>query len=215
MIQIIPALLAPTEEIYQDQFTKVISSPSFQEGWIQIDLMDNKFVQNKSIEPEIIAKYPTNLKKEFQLMVIDPANWVDRLVKLEASRIIAPVEVGSEEIERFLLKTKERKVESGLSVNPDTPIESLEPFVTKIDYILVMGVTPGFQGQPFQDVALEKIKLIRQKGWPVKIGVDGGVKVDNAKSLVDSGADYLAIGSGLLKGDIDENLENIWEALKY
>ncbi len=215
MIQILPAILATSEQIFQDQFIKVTSSPSFQEGWIQIDLMDGKFVQNESIKPEIIANYPTNLKKEFQLMVIDPSNWVDRLVKLEALRIIAPVEVDREEIEKFLLKTKEYKLESGLSINPDTPLESLAPFVTKIDYILVMGVTPGFQGQPFQEVALETIKSIRSKRWPVKIGVDGGVKVDNAKALVEAGVDYLAIGSGLLKGDIDENLENIWEALKY
>jgi ribulose-phosphate 3-epimerase len=215
MVQIIPAVLAPTEEVYKYQNSKIAASPSFQEGWIQIDLMDNKFVPNKSIEPEVVVKYPTNLKKEFQLMVVDPSKWVKRLVNLGALRIIAPVEVDKAEIDQFLQEVKKYKIASGLSVNPDTAIESIEPYVGTIDYALVMGVTPGFQGQAFQEVALEKIKAIRKKGWQIKIGVDGGVKVDNAKKLVDAGVDYLAIGSGLLKGDIDENLELIWEAIQY
>ena len=215
MIQIIPAILATTEKEYHEQLEKIISADVFQEGWIQIDIMDNKFVQNKSIGFDVIAKYPEFFKKEIKLLVEDPTNWLEQAAYIDAhfmDRVIAPVEVGALKIEKYLNKAKELRLEVGLSVNPKTPIESLVPFVDKIRYVVIMSVEPGFQGQQFITDALEKVKKVKSQ-YSLTVGVDGGINSSNVRSIVDAGADYLAVGSGLLKGDIDANLEKFWEAL--
>jgi len=208
MIQIIPAILATTEKEYHEQLEKIISADVFQEGWIQ-------FVQNKSIGFDVIAKYPESFKKEIQLLVEDPTNWLEQAAYIDAhfmDRVIAPVEVGALKIEKYLNKAKELRLEVGLSVNPKTPIESLVPFVDKIRYVVIMSVEPGFQGQQFITDALEKVKKVKSQ-YSLTVGVDGGINSSNVRSIVDAGADYLAVGSGLLKGDIDANLEKFWEAL--
>ena len=93
MTRIIPTLLATTESSYKEAVDKIESSALFKDGWVQIDLMDNKFVPNNSIGLDILSKYPFSGQKEAQLMVKDPLNWVDKLVALQFSRIIFPVEV--------------------------------------------------------------------------------------------------------------------------
>ena len=84
----------------------------------------------------------------------------------------------------------------------------------KIDLVLIMAIVPGFQGQPFLPEALDKIRGLKQLNWPVRISVDGAVRDDNAKQIVEAGVDQLTVGSYLLKGDLDENLERLWEAVK-
>lgn len=211
-MQILPAILATSEDIYQEQISKVIQSKLFDGEWIQIDLMDGKFVSNKSIDPDVLIKYPNAFKKEIQLLVVDPSSWVDQLSKVPIHRIVAPVEVGGEELNRFIQRTKDINIQVGLSLNLETPIESLVPFMDIIDCVLVMSVEPGAQGREFSPQALDKIRQIKSKR-KILVGVDGGVKAENAKALKEAGVDYLAVGSGLLKGDFDENFRNIQAAL--
>lgn len=213
MVQILPTLLATSEQQYREQLEKVEKSGAFKNGWVQIDLMDNKFVPNKSIGLEIVAKYPISSKKEAQLMVIDPGEWIDQLINLNFLRIIFPIEVGN--TKALIEAVKDKNTQVGLSLNPETAVSQVIPFLDKIDLVLMMGVHPGFQGQHFIPEVLDKIKdLVRLK---VKkhflIGADGGIKADNVKSLVEAGVDNLAIGSYLLNGDIGENLERLWEAI--
>ena len=196
MTTIIPAILATNEEEYKDKLQKIEESRQFQDKWVQIDLMDNKFVQNKSIGPEIIAKYPTSLKIEAQLMVEYPENWIDELVKIPVARIVFPIE-DSEGIEERIKHIKNHGVQVGLSLNPETQVETLAPFVGTIDLVLVMSVQPGFGGQEFIPESLEKIRKIKSMGWPIKIEVDGGINKQVKKDLEDAGADYLVMGSHL------------------
>lgn len=213
MIQIIPALLAATEEEYQDKLQRIQSSGLFKEGWIQIDLMDNKFVQNKSIGPETVAKYTTNLKREAQLMVEYPENWIDELVKIPVERIVFPVE-DDEGMEEKIKHIKNHGIEVGLSLNPETVVEKLTPYIGTIDLVLVMSVHPGFGGQDFIAETVEKVRQIKQRGWPVIIEVDGGIDEKVVGDLIDAGADNLVIGSHLIEGNIDENLKEIWQSVK-
>src|SRR3989344_8473369 len=92
MTQIIPAILATTEQDYKDKIQELENSDSFEGGWIQIDLMDNKFVQNQSIGPEVLAKYKTPFRREAQLMVEYPEGWIEELVKVRVERIVFPTE---------------------------------------------------------------------------------------------------------------------------
>ncbi len=214
MAQIIPAILATTEEEYKDKLQKIESCPELAEGWVQIDLMDNKFVQNRSIGPDIIAKYLTELKLEAHLMVEYPESWIDELIKIPVARIIFPVEDISGINER-IIHIKNHEIEVGLSLNPETSVKAILPFLDKVDVALILGVHPGFQAQEFIPKTIEKIKEILRlrSGRNFKITVDGGIRSENAKLIVDAGADLLVVGSYLFEGVTDENLEKIRKAI--
>ena len=201
------------EEDYSKDIDRYQSALSFKEGWVHIDFMDNIFVPNKSIKPPVVIKYPTNLHKEAHLMVSHPTEWIDSLIEANFERVIFHIE-SADDILETIEQIKDMGIKVGLAINGDTPIERLEPFMGKIDTVLIMSIIPGFQGQLFIQESLDKIKKIKSKNWPVQIAVDGAVNDQNARELVEAGADKLIIGSFLLKGDVDENLERIWEVIK-
>lgn len=212
MIQIVPAILDKTLEDFKAHINQLKNSHSFQEGWVHIDFADNEFVANKTIGVEEVGKVDTNLKKEAHLMVKRPLEWIDDLKKAGFKRVVFHFE-SEDNISEVIETVKNAGMEVGIAVNPQTPIELLEQYKDKIDQVLIMGIIPGFQGQPFIPATIGRIKELKSKGWPVKISVDGSVRDSNAKELVDAGVDQLVSGSFLLKGDMDENVEKIWEAI--
>lgn len=213
MVQIIPAILDKTPEDFTNHMEQLRSSASFREGWVHIDFADNKFVQNETISTDIVAQTNISLNKEAHLMVVHPLQWIDKLKEASFKRVIFHFE-SKDDVLECINKVKESGMEVGIALNIDTPIEKLEQFKDKIDLVLIMAVVPGFQSQPFLLEAIEKIKDLKERNWPIQISVDGAVRDTNAKQLIEVGVDRLTIGSYLLKGDIDENLENLWEAVK-
>lgn len=212
MVQIIPAVLATTEEKYQSDINKLNSSPSLSGSFVHIDFADNEFVQNITIDPGIIQKYPNNFRKEAHLMVVHPKDWIDQLKAAGFERIIFHLE-SEDDILLVIENIRSKGLEVGLAINKETALERLEPFVDKIDVVLVMSIIPGFQGQPFIPQTLDKVRQIKSNNWPVKVGVDGAVRDSNIKEIVESGVDFVTVGSYLLKGDVEENLEILWEVL--
>lgn len=212
MIQIIPSILATTEQQYQDDLSKLSRPEALAEGWVHIDFADNKFVQNQTVGVGTIEKFPTNFKKEAHLMVARPKVWIDKLVKAGFRRIIFHIEAEDDTLE-VIEYIKSKSLEVGLAINQETVVEKLTPFVGKIDVVLVMTIIPGFQGQPFIPEALEKIREIKLKNWPIKVGVDGHVNAANVKEILDAGVDFMIVGSYFLKGNVDENLEILWEKI--
>lgn len=223
MVQIIPAILSTTEEDYERDILRYKETLllrnkqafSFKDGWVHIDFMDNIFVPNKSISPSVTTKYNTNLHKEAHLMVSRPLEWVDDLIEADFERIIFHIE--AEDIQKCIEYIKNKGLEIGLAINNGTPIEKIEPFADRLDVVLVMGVVPGLQGQEFIPQTINRVKEtshLRSKGnYSFIIGVDGAVKDGNIKEIVNAGVDFVIVGSYLLKGDIDENLENLWVEL--
>ncbi len=212
---IIPAILATNKEDFQKDLSNLLNSKNLSTGWVHIDFLDNIFVPNKSITPEDIEEIDFgNLKKEAHLMVKKPAEWIKKLKNF--SRIIIHVETATKE---DIFTIKESGIEVGLAINPETPLDKLDPFIKYIDTILVMGVHPGFQGQSFIPETLNKIREIKNKypasrqGGNIKIEVDGAVKDTNAKDIVDSGCDILISGSFLINGNPDENLARLTKTL--
>ena len=212
MVQIIPAILATNVTEYKEKVDRLNLASGLEGGWVQIDFMDNIFVHNRSIEPNIVKQYPINLKVEAQLMVEYPENWIDELIKIGVLRIVFPIE-DSKGIKEKIRHIKNHQIEVGLSLNPETPLERLEPFIDTIDLVLIMSVQPGFGGQNFISGTLEKVReLVRlrfERNLDFKIEVDGGINEEVASKLVEAGADNLVMGSHLLEGDIDNNLERI------
>lgn len=213
MIQIIPAVLSTSENDYIRDISRYKLAESLKGGWLHIDFMDNKFVPNLSIPPSVSAEYPIELHKEAHLMVLDPMEWIDDLSGVGFERIIFHIE-SSDDTLKCIEYIKGKGLEVGLAINGETPIEKLEPFVSKIDAVLVMTIAAGFQGQPFIPKALNKVKEIKSKNWPLRVGVDGAVKDTTIREIMDTGADFAIVGSYLLNGDIEENLETLWEATR-
>jgi len=213
MVQIIPAILDKTPEDFKNHIEQLKHAASFQEGWVHIDFADNEFVQNKTIGIDTVVQNPIALDKEAHLMVTHPLQWIDKLKDAGFKRVIFHFE-SKDDILACIRRIKELEMEVGIALNIDTPVTKLKPFKDKIDLVLIMAVVAGFQGQPFQTEALDKIKALKKLSWSVRIAVDGAVRDTNAKQIIEAGVDQLTIGSYFLKGDIDENLENLWEAIK-
>lgn len=211
MIQIIPAILATSEEQYKQDLQKLSSCEALSDGWVHIDFADGKFVQNQTIEPYVIGKSSDNFKKEAHLMVIHPKDYLDELVKNNFKRVIIHIE--SENVAEAIDYALSKGLEVGFAIKDETDIDQLEQNKDKINTVLVMSVVPGFQGQPFLPRALKKVVEIKNKGWQVRVGIDGAVKNDNFKEIIDAGVDFVIVGSYLLKGNVDENMENLWEAV--
>lgn len=212
MIQIIPAVLANSEEQYKKDITRLTLSETLQDSWVHIDFADNKFVQNKTISIESVKKFPTNFHKEAHLMVDRPNEWVGELVEAHFKRIIFHIE-SKDEPASVIEHVKSKGLEVGIAINKDTSIEKVEQYVDKIDVLLIMTIVAGFQGQPFIPEMLDKVKQIKLKNLSLKVGVDGAVKDSNIKQIADSGVDFVTVGSYLLKGDTEENLEILWEKI--
>lgn len=213
-LQIIPAILAATEQEYQEKISKINDTPELVEGWVQIDVMDGQFVNNSSISPEVIARYPTSLAKEAHLMVQNPLGWVNKMAEAGVSRIVFPIEVGS--TKQIISLIKSLGMEVGLSLNPETAVSSLAPFADKINLVLLMAVHPGFGGQEFLAETFIKVtqavELKEKYGFLVE--VDGGIDEKIAATLKDLGVDNLVLGERLTNGDISENLEVFWQHLR-
>ena len=212
MVQIIPTLFSTTEQEYLGRLAKLKYSTSFQEdGWVQLDLMDGKFVPKTGISLEVVKANRPPYNIEAQLMVENPGEWVDGLIELKVNRIIIPVE--DENISEYIKKIKDNNIEIGLSLNPETKIEKLDSHLDLLDTCLLMGVKPGMEQQELDGGIYEKIMEVKRKKFRIRVGVDGGVNNNNIKELVEAGVDYVAIGSYLFTGDFDENLETLWEVV--
>ena len=167
---------------------------------LHIDIMDGHFVPNITIGPFIVEsiKNVTTLPLDIHLMIEEPDNYLNHFINAGADFLTVHYEA-SVHLHRTIQFIKERGVKAGVSINPATPVWSLDHILSDIDIALLMSVNPGFGGQNFIPVVIEKIKRLKdtvsKKGLPLLIEVDGGVKLENSSDVIDAGADILVIGS--------------------
>lgn len=170
--------------------------------WIHIDVMDGVFVPNLTFGFKMISDIRPLSKLFFDvhLMITDPIRYVERFVKSGAQLVSFHYEA-EKDIAGALDIIKKAGCRSGLAINPDTPVDSIIPFLEKLDLVLIMSVFPGFGGQKFIDGSLERIaraKELRDKYSPnALIEVDGGVNESNALSIAEAGADVLVAGNAV------------------
>jgi ribulose-phosphate 3-epimerase len=196
MANIIPAILARDSIEFAQRIRLVESSVEF----VQIDVMDKKFVPFKSwAEPEVIKTIPTPLKYELHLMVADPLTEIKRWKDIKnVKRVIFHIEV-KKDAGRIVSALKRKKYKVGIAINPRTPLSKIEKLISRIDTVLFLGVTPGKSGQKFQPNVLKKIQDLRKRFPKVIISVDGGVDLKNAPKLLAAGADTLCAASTVYK----------------
>ena len=176
--------------------------------WIHVDVMDNQFVPNLTIGPPVVKSLRPNTKKflDVHMMVIEPEKLVEPFAKAGADSITFHIEATDDPQSVIdLIKAAGTKV--GISIKPATPLAEIEPYYDQIDLVLVMSVDPGFGGQGYIDGSTERIEKVKQMLIEkcvenrVLIEVDGGIKLHNAKEVIDAGADVLVAGSAIFGAD--------------
>jgi ribulose-phosphate 3-epimerase len=184
--------------------------------WIHVDVMDGHFVPNISIGPLVVQALRPHSKKIFDVhLMIAPCDpYLEAFAKAGSDIITVHVEAGPH-IHRSLQAIRALGKKAGVTLNPGTPVSTLENVIDLVDLVLVMSVNPGFGGQAFIPGALEKIAQVRAlvAGRPIDIEVDGGVTPDNAASVVRAGANVLVAGSAVFKGgNYKANIDDIRNA---
>jgi ribulose-phosphate 3-epimerase len=171
--------------------------------WIHVDVMDGHFVPNITIGPDVVRALRPVTKKtlDVHLMIAPCDPYLEAFAKAGSDIITVHVESGPH-VHRTLQAIRALGKKAGVTMNPGTPVSTIEHVIDMVDLILVMSVNPGFGGQAFIPGALEKISDLRTMagGRPIDIEVDGGITADNAQKVVQAGANVLVAGSAVFKG---------------
>ena len=171
--------------------------------WIHVDVMDGHFVPNISFGPAVMQSVRGASKKIFDthLMIAPCDTYLEAFAKAGSDIITVHVESGPH-VHRSLQAIRALGKKAGVTLNPGTPVSTLENVIDMVDLVLVMSVNPGFGGQSFIPSALDKISAVRAlvAGRPIDIEVDGGVTADNAGQIAKAGANVLVAGSAVFKG---------------
>lgn len=174
--------------------------------WIHCDIMDGRFVDNISFGPAIVetVRRVTKLPLDVHLMIGHADHYVPRFVAAGANSITVHVEPEAEhEVRKTLRQIREAHCRAGLTLNPSTSFQLIEPYLNEIDLLLIMTVHPGFGGQPFRADQMQKVS--RARGWKashhsaIDIEVDGGINPETARISVENGANVLVAGTSIFK----------------
>ena len=198
-VKIAPSILSADFACIKDEVVAVERNGA---SYIHLDVMDGRFVPNITWGPKIVADLRKHTKLIFDchLMIVEPERYVEHFRKAGADIITFHLEA-TPHAQRLLTHVRSLGAKAGVSICPQTPVALLEDIVDDADLILVMSVNPGFGGQRFIEHTLEKIRqaraLIERSNAACEIEVDGGITLENARSVAQAGADVLVIGSGI------------------
>jgi len=200
MVEIIPAILSKSVEDFNKKIEKVKPYVSM----VHVDMMDNKFVPNKTLEADEIPPLIKEIDYEFHWMYEEPE---PQLPKFPDSLHLVNVEILNPE--RWQ-KIKAMAKRIGIAINPPTPFSALEPYLGDTNEFLVMSVNPGFSKQSYISEVEEKIKALRKAKADANIEVDGGIGIGTAYRAVAAGANKLGAASAIFSHDnIKEAIDNI------
>ena len=172
--------------------------------WFHLDIMDGRFVPNISFGPMLVEFFRKATTKtcDVHLMILEPEKYAEIFKNAGADNLSVHIEA-CPQLHRNIQQIKSLGMNAGVAINPHTPIESLVDILQDIDQVILMSVNPGFGGQKFIPHTIQKIKTLRrmidEKGLKVKIEIDGGVTLDNAKQIIEAGADVLVAGNTVFK----------------
>lgn len=212
MVEIIPSINVPTFEEVQERITRVEPYVS----WCHLDVTDGVFSKHLTWRnPQDLARLQTKLDVEVHLMVEKPEEVMEQWLVEPIRRLIVHLEAMSSQMRdteclTIIKKCREAGRQIGFAIKPDTSVSLLDPWLGKVDMILLLRVQPGASGQRMSSEMLGEISHIRNTCPECIIEVDGGVSVDNAKRAVHAGASVLVAGNFLFQApDIHEAIEKL------
>ncbi|MGB3778009.1 MAG: ribulose-phosphate 3-epimerase [Tunicatimonas sp.] len=174
--------------------------------WIHVDIMDGRFVPNISFGLPVCEAIRRHATKplDVHLMIEQPERYLEAFRDAGAAHLTVHYEA-CPHLHRVVQQIKQLGCQAGVALNPHTPVELLEDIIGDVDIVLIMSVNPGFGGQTFIDQTYSKIRRLRslmdRAGTSAHIEIDGGVSDQNARALIDAGADVLVAGSFVFKSD--------------
>ena len=203
MIKIAPSILSADFSRLGEEVQAVDRAGA---DYIHVDVMDGHFVPNITIGPLVVdaLRKVTDKPLDVHLMIENPDRYIADFASAGADIITVHQEAVAH-LHRSVELIKSLGKRAGVSLNPATPVESLDVILDELDLVLIMSVNPGFGGQAFIPSALDKIRALRQRitqrGLAAELQVDGGVKLDNIRDVVVAGADVLVAGSAVFNTD--------------
>jgi len=195
-IEVAPSILSADFAKLADEIAVVESADV---KMVHLDVMDGHFVPNITIGPPVIAKLREHSRLAFDshLMISEPGKYIEAFAKAGVDNITFHIEVTDEPL-RMIDRIRELGCTAGITLNPDTPVESIEKVAPLCDMVLVMTVHPGFGGQQFMDEAARKVIRVREIVGPdIRIEVDGGIDPETTPIVVSYGADTLVAGNAI------------------
>ncbi len=200
-VQIAPSILSADFARLAEEAARVEQAGA---DLLHVDVMDGHFVPNLTAGPPIVEALAkvTKLPLDVHLMITNADAFIPEFADAGASYLTVHVEA-CPHLHRTVQSIKERGVKAGVTLNPATPLSTLEEILADVDLVLIMSVNPGFGGQEFIPATLRKIAhtcdLIRRTGSHALVEVDGDIKVDNAADVVKAGAEILVAGSAIFR----------------
>jgi ribulose-phosphate 3-epimerase len=198
---IAPSLLA-SDFLRLDAECKMLNES--EADWFHLDVMDGRFVPNISFGFPVIEhiRKATTKLCDVHLMILEPERYAEAFKEAGADILSVHIEA-CVHLHRNIQQIKSLGMQAGVAINPHTPVSLLQDILGDIDLVCMMSVNPGFGGQKFIPRTLDKIRELRRmiddNKLNVKIEVDGGVTVENAKTIIEAGADVLVAGSTVFK----------------
>jgi ribulose-phosphate 3-epimerase len=194
-VKIAPSILSADFAHLGEQVQQAVSAGA---DYIHVDIMDGHFVPNMTVGPLVVASIrpltqPAGVLLDVHLMIEAPERLVPDFIKAGASIVTVHVET-CPHLHRTIQQIKELGARAGVTLNPATPLVTLEEILTEVDQVLIMSVNPGFGGQEFIPKVLPKIRQLRSI-YAGDIAVDGGVNQETAPKVIRAGANILVAGS--------------------
>ena len=211
-IQISPSILSADFSQLKNEIKKLEQAGA---DMIHVDVMDGHFVPNLTIGPPVIKSLRghTNLPFDVHLMISPVHKYIKDYADAGANIITIHPEA-TNDLKESIKHIRDLGKKVGVSLNPETPLGTIENFLQDIDLVLIMSVHPGFGGQKFMPEVLEKVKKLRniiiEKKLELDIEIDGGIDFDNNKMVIEAGANILVSGTTVFKknnGDIKKNID--------
>ncbi|MBN1855360.1 MAG: ribulose-phosphate 3-epimerase [Dehalococcoidia bacterium] len=193
-VRVIPALL--TDDT--DSLARMVASVNSFADFVQIDIMDGRFVPSRSITAGDLKGLDIRFGWEAHLMVSDPLNHVEQFKNLGARRVIFHLE-SDDDPSKVITLARRLGVGIGVALNPDTPVELARQVLPDVDNVLLMSVHPGYYGAPFVPEVVAKIGEVRQLLPGLEIGMDGGIKPENLVEVAREGLDTVCVGSAIFR----------------